>query len=206
MQRLAVMASGGGSNFRAILRAIDTGTLPLACPLLVSNTPKAGALGIARNHGRHAIVLNPRDFHHESTYAAALLDLFRQHHIDLVALAGYLKKIPTEVVAAFRHRMINIHPALLPDFGGQGLYGRHVHTAVLAAGATESGATIHFVDEQYDTGPIILQERVPVLPDDTPESLGARVLSLEHTLYPRALRLLAQRMISVSDRQVSIRT
>lgn len=204
MQSLAVMASGSGSNFRAILKAIESGALPLVCPLLVSNTRRAGALAIARAHGCRAVVLNPRAFADECSYADALLGLFRQHRIELVALAGYLKKIPPMVVAAYRHRMVNIHPALLPDFGGRGLYGRHVHAAVLSARAAESGATVHFVDEQYDTGPVILQQRVAVLPDDTPDSLAARVLAVEHKLYPKALRLLALGRIHVDGRKVSI--
>ncbi len=204
VQHLAVLASGGGSNFRAILRAIESGTLPLACPLLVSNTPRAGALAIAREHGCAAVVLNPRDYDREADYTDALIGLLEQYRIDLVALAGYLRKIPARVVAAFRHRMVNIHPALLPDFGGPGLYGRQVHAAVLASGVRQSGATIHFVDEEYDTGPIILQAQVPILPGDTPETLAARVLSEEHRLYPRVLGLLARGRISVNGRQVAV--
>ncbi len=204
MQRLAVLASGSGSNFRAILQAIEAETLPLSCPLLVSNTHRAAALAIASDYGCEAVVLKPREFSHEQAYADALLGLFGQHKIELVALAGYLKKVPPRVVAAFRHRMVNIHPALLPDFGGRGLYGRHVHAAVLAAAAKQSGATVHFVDEEFDTGPIILQERVPVLPHDTPASLAARVLAVEHQLYPKALCLLAQGKVCVHGRQVTV--
>ena len=203
-QHLAVMASGGGSNFRAILHAIEAGTLPLRCPLLVSNRSSAGALKIAESHGVTAVVINPAAYEAEADYVAALMDLFARHQIDLVALAGYLKKVPVPVVRAFRHRMVNIHPALLPDFGGPGLYGLRVHAAVLAAGARQSGATIHFVDEEYDTGPCILQEQVPVLADDTPQTLAARVLAVEHKLYPKALALLAQDRIRVNGRVVTI--
>jgi len=199
-QRLAVLASGGGSNFRAILHAIGTGILPLTCPLLISNTPRAGALRIARDHGCTAVVLDSSGDGH----ANALLKLLKKHRIDLIALAGYLKKVPPVVVAAYRHRMLNIHPALLPDFGGAGYYGMRVHAAVLASGAQQSGATVHFVDNEYDTGPILLQDRVPVMPDDTPAKLAKRVLALEHRLYPQALQLLAQGLVRIDGRQVFI--
>jgi folate-dependent phosphoribosylglycinamide formyltransferase PurN len=117
-----------------------------------------------------------------------MLELLTRHAIRLVVLAGYLKKVPDEVVAAFRGRMLNIHPALLPAFGGPGMYGRRVHEAVLASGATVSGATVHLVDEHYDHGAIVAQESVPVRPGDTPESLAARVLEVEHRLLPAAVR------------------
>jgi len=137
-------------------------------------------------------------------HANALLKLLKKHRIDLIALAGYLKKVPPVVVAAYRHRMLNIHPALLPDFGGAGYYGMRVHAAVLASGAQQSGATVHFVDNEYDTGPILLQDRVPVMPDDTPAKLAKRVLALEHRLYPQALQLLAQGLVRIDGRQVFI--
>jgi len=137
-------------------------------------------------------------------HADALLKLLKKHRIDLIALAGYLKKVPPVVVAAYRHRMLNIHPALLPDFGGAGYYGMRVHAAVLASGAQQSGATVHFVDNEYDTGPILLQDRVPVMPDDTPAKLAKRVLALEHRLYPQALQLLAQGLVRIDGRQVFI--
>ena len=198
------MASGSGSNYEAILQATHSGVLPLDCPLLISNTPSAGALHIAVSHGCSPQVLNPRMYPSESHYTDALLGVLREHRIDYVALAGYLRKIPAPVVTAFRHRMVNIHPALLPAFGGKGLYGRRVHAAVLQAGVAVSGATVHFVDEHYDTGPIILQQSVPVLAHDTPSSLAARVLAIEHVLYPRALRLLALGRVRVQDRTVTI--
>jgi len=201
-QRLAVLASGGGSNFRAILHAIGTEILTLTCPLLISDNSRAGALRIARDHGCTAAVMDPRQAEH----AEALLNLLGKHRIDFIALAGYLKKVPPAVVAAYRHRMLNIHPALLPDFGGPGYYGMRVHAAVLAAGAQQSGATVHFVDDEYDTGPILLQERVPVMPEDTPTTLATRVLALEHRLYPRALQLLAEGLVHLDGRQVFIRS
>jgi phosphoribosylglycinamide formyltransferase-1 len=131
-------------------------------------------------------------FADDDTFTRAMLDALRSHGIDVVVLAGYMKKVPPQVVAAFRNRILNIHPALLPRFGGPGMYGLRVHAAVLAAGETESGATVHLVDEEYDRGAILLQRRVPVLQGDTPELLAARVLEAEHALYPDALRLVVE--------------
>ena len=192
--RLAVFASGGGSNLQAILDSPD-----ITVALCVSNDDNAQALTRAAAAGVPVVVLNPDSFSCEDAYASALLRELERRRVDALALAGYLKKIPSEVVAAFRGRILNIHPSLLPDFGGKGMYGIHVHRAVLAAGAQRSGATVHFVDEEYDTGPILLQESVPVLPDDTPECLARRVLVVEHRLYPRALRLLRS-MIEKTNR------
>ena len=202
--RLAVFASGGGSNFQAILDAVERGTLPLTVALCLSNTPKAGALARARRYGVPTAVLDSRDFETESTYVAALMDVLGEHAVNFIALAGYMRKIPAAVVDAFGERILNIHPALLPSFGGKGLYGRRVHEAVLAYGARWTGATVHLVDQEYDTGPIVLQEPVPVLPGDTPETLAARVLRIEHRLYPQALRLFAEGRVSVEGRFVRI--
>lgn len=202
--RLAVFASGGGSNFQSILDAIDSGTLPATVVLCVSNTPKAGALVRAERHDVATAILDPRSFDTEDAYTPALTKVLEDHAVNFIALAGYLRKIPASVVNAYRGRMLNIHPALLPSFGGHGLYGRRVHEAVLAYGARWSGATIHLVDEEYDTGPIVLQEPVPVLPDDTPETLAARVLRVEHRLYPQALRLFAEGRITLEGRIVHV--
>ena len=202
--RLAVFASGDGTNFQAILDAVESGTLPITVALCLSNTPKAGALARAERHGIPTAVLDPRDFETEAPYVEALMRVLDEHRVNFIALAGYMRKIPAAVVAAFRRRMLNIHPALLPAFGGKGLYGRRVHEAVLADGARRSGATVHLVDEEYDTGPIVLQEPVPVLPDDTPETLAGRVLQIEHRLYPQALRLFAEGRIVVQGRKVLI--
>ena len=181
--RVAVLASGGGTNLQALLDAL-TGSLARVA-LVLSDRPQAGALERARRAGVAAAAL--RDPADAAELLAALTDA------DLVVLAGYLKLVPPAVVARFRWRMINIHPALLPAFGGPGMYGRRVHEAVLASGADESGATVHYVDELYDRGPIIAQARVPVRPDDTPETLGARVLDLEHRLLPMVVLELARR-------------
>lgn len=202
--RLAFFASGGGSNVRAILDAIDAGRLDATPVLLVSDRPDAGALDRAQTRGLPTAVLPPRAFHDEAAFARALLDVLGEHEADTVALAGYLKKIPEEVVRAFEGRMLNVHPSLLPEFGGPGWYGRRVHQGVIEAGHRESGATVHLVDTEYDTGPIVLQEAVPVEPGDTAETLAARVLAVEHRIFPAALHLLAERRLQIDGRHVRI--
>ncbi|PYP19210.1 MAG: phosphoribosylglycinamide formyltransferase [Gemmatimonadetes bacterium] len=183
--RVAVLVSGGGTNLQTLLDALQNS--PVARVVrVISSRPGAGALERARRAGVTTTVLaNPAD---PNELLVALRDA------QLVVLAGYLKLVPPVVVAQFRGRMINIHPALLPDFGGPGMYGHHVHAAVLASGARESGATVHFVDEAFDRGDIIAQEKVRVEPADTPETLAARVLEAEHRLLPRVVLDLARRM------------
>ena len=202
--RLAVFASGGGSNFGAMLKAIDAGRLDAVPVLLVADRPGTGAAEKAEARGVPVAVLPPADFAGEDAFADALLDVLHRHGATHVALAGYLKKVPARVVRAYRHRMLNVHPALLPAFGGKGLYGERVHQAVIEHGCRVSGATVHLVDEEYDTGPIVLQEPVPVLPDDTPRSLAARVLQVEHRIYPEALQLFAEGRVRVDGRRVLI--
>lgn len=202
--RLAVFASGGGSNFKAILDAVANETLPATVVLLVSNKPGAGALAHARSYGVPTAVLDPSAFTSDEAYTEALQDALDAHCVTFIALAGYLRRIPSAVVRAYRGRMLNIHPALLPAFGGQGMYGRRVHEAVLASGVRWTGVTVHLVDEDYDTGPIVLQQPVPVQPGDTPDTLAARVLVEEHRLYPEALRLFAEDRVTVEGRRVHL--
>jgi len=202
--KLAVFASGGGSNFQAIIDACEAGSLPLDIVLCLSNKESAGALDRARRHGIPAAVRMPHQYADEALYVAALQSVLRHHDVNFVALAGYMKKVPSGIVRAYHNRMLNIHPALLPAFGGRGMYGRHVHEAALAYGVRWTGATVHLVDEAYDTGPVVLQEPVPVAADDTPETLAARVLETEHRLFPEALRLFARGRVSVDGRMVRI--
>jgi phosphoribosylglycinamide formyltransferase 1 len=202
--RLAVFASGSGSNFQAIIDAAEQGSLPAELALCLSNKETAGALERARQHGIATAVLSPESFLEEAQYAATLLDVLERHGVNFVALAGFMKRIPPAVVSAFHHRMTNIHPALLPAFGGHGMYGIRVHRAVLEYGARWTGVTVHLVDEDYDTGPIVLQQPVPVQQDDSPETLAARVLEAEHRLYPEALRLFAENRVTVEGRRVVI--
>jgi len=192
MLDIAVFGSGGGSNFQAIVTAMKQGHIPGAriC-LVVSNNSGAGILEIARINALPAIHLSQKQFPDEREFAEGMLLTLRNHGANFIVLAGYMKRVPPQVVAAFRDRIINIHPALLPRFGGPGMYGVHVHEAVLAAGDRVSGATVHYVDEQYDHGAIVLQKTVPVMPEDTATSLAARVLIVEHELYPEAIRTIA---------------
>lgn len=187
--RLAVLASGSGSNLQAILDHLDTlGEQRAADVVLVaSDRPAAGALARARARGIPTAVLAGR----AHPDGAPLLATLRDAQVDDIVLAGYLRLVPADVVRAYAGRIVNVHPALLPAFGGPGMYGHRVHEAVLAAGAGESGPTVHFVDERFDHGAIIAQWAVPVEPGDTPDSLAARVLRVEHLLYPRVVQALA---------------
>ena len=202
--QLAVFASGGGSNLEAILQAIEQGTLNVRVALVVSNKSQAGALERASKRGIPTAVLTSKSFSSESAYIAELQDTLAAYGVNFIALAGYMKKIPSQLVDTYRNRMLNIHPSLLPAFGGPGMYGKHVHKAVIDSGVRWSGATVHLVDEQYDTGPIVLQKPVPVYQDDTPESLAQRILDVEHRMYPEALRLFAEGRVTVQERTVSI--
>jgi formyltetrahydrofolate-dependent phosphoribosylglycinamide formyltransferase len=177
---VAVAVSGRGSNLEALLGALGPEG-PARVVVVLSDRPDAPALERAAARGVPCFALrDPSD-------SAEWLGVLERHAVDLVVLAGYLKLVPSGVIARFRGRIINVHPALLPSFGGKGMYGRRVHEAVLASGASESGATVHLVDEAYDRGAILVQARVPVLPDDDPERLAARVLQLEHRLLPAAV-------------------
>jgi formyltetrahydrofolate-dependent phosphoribosylglycinamide formyltransferase len=178
-----VLASGGGSNLQALLDAAHDPGAGYSVVLVVSNRADAGALGRAAHAGVRTATLRE-----DGQDPGRLLALFAECGADLVVLAGYLKLVPAAVVSAFRGRMLNIHPALLPAFGGPGMYGRKVHQAVLAAGARVSGPTVHVVDEVYDHGRILAQWPVPVAADDTPETLAARVLDAEHRLLPAVVR------------------
>lgn len=180
-----MLASGGGTNLQSLIDALGP-LAPARVARVISNRADAGALDRARRASIPTTVLqNPLD---PNELLNALGDA------DLVVLAGYLKLIPAAVVARFPRRLVNIHPALLPAFGGPGMYGRRVHEAVLASAATESGATVHYVDEQYDRGPIIAQRRVPVHPGDTVDTLAQRVLTAEHELLPEVVLDLAARI------------
>ena len=177
---VAVAASGRGSNLEALLGALGPGA-PAQVVLVLSDRPDAPALTRAADRGVPGITLR------DPSNAGEWLQALEGHAVDLLVLAGYLRLVPADVITHFRGRIINIHPALLPAFGGKGMYGRRVHQAVLASGARESGATVHLVDEVYDRGPVLGQARVPVLPGDDAESLAARVLKVEHRLLPAAV-------------------
>ena len=203
--QIAVFASGRGSNFLAIHDAITSGTIRnAAIVVVVSNNSDAGALAAARERGISALHISSRQFDDVRAFRAGLLAALERHGVNFIALAGYMKKVDAEIVRAYRHRIVNIHPALLPAFGGPGMYGMHVHDAVIASGARESGATVHLVDEEYDRGAIVLQERVAIAEGETSESLAAKVLAVEHALYPRVIGLFAEGRVRVEGHQVII--
>jgi formyltetrahydrofolate-dependent phosphoribosylglycinamide formyltransferase len=187
--RIAVFASGGGTNLQAILDYLESrGDARAGSVVLVaSDRANAGALERARRAGIPSAVLKSAS----APDGCDPLALLREHKADFLALAGYLRLLPREVVAEFPSRVLNVHPALLPSFGGPGMYGERVHRAVLLSGARVSGATVHYVDEEYDRGPILAQWPVPVLADDSVSSLAARVLKVEHVLYPRVIDAVA---------------
>ncbi len=178
--RLGVLASGNGTNFQAIIDACASGTLHAKVAIAVSNNSNAMALQRARRAGIPVAHLSSRTHPDDTVLDESIMHALVSHRVDLVVTAGYMKKLGPAVLDRFRGRIINIHPSLLPEYGGKGMYGMNVHKAVLASGDRETGVTIHHVDEHYDTGRMIAQRRVPVLPDDTPESLAKRVLAEEH--------------------------
>jgi formyltetrahydrofolate-dependent phosphoribosylglycinamide formyltransferase len=191
--RVAVLASGGGSNLQAILDYFDAqGDERQADVVLVaSERASARALDRARTRDVAAVTLDPVQ------RGEGMASLLEEHSVDLIALAGYLRFVPIDVTRRWRGRIMNVHPSLLPAFGGSGMYGMRVHQAVVAAGVRVTGVTVHFVDEEYDRGPIIAQWPVPVLPGDVPEALAERVLAAEHALYPAALAAVASGRVSL---------
>lgn len=191
--RIAVLASGGGSNLQAILDHFGSGEASRAgeVALVASDRADAGALDRARTHDVRAVFMD------RELRTSGLAPLLAAHDIELVVLAGYLRFVPADVTRTYRGHIVNVHPALLPAFGGAGMWGHHVHEAVVARGARVTGATVHFVDEEYDHGPIIAQWPVPVWPNDTPSSVAARVLEVEHQLYPRVVQRMCDGSISL---------
>lgn len=187
MTRIAVFASGAGTNAANIISYFHAHRA-IGIALIVSNNPQAGVLNVAKRAGIPTLLLTRKDFAED---APVLAELHRQR-IDFIVLAGFLWKIPGPIISAYPNSIVNIHPALLPSYGGSGMYGINVHKAVIRAGEKESGITIHFVDEHYDNGDIIFQEKCPVLPDDTPETLAERIHGLEYAHLPRVVEQVVQ--------------
>lgn len=199
---VAVLISGGGTTLRNLLSLISAGELETEIKLVVSSTPKAKGLNYAREAGIPTAILEQRSFNTPAEYSEAVFDHVNQSGAWLVVMGGFLKHVL--IPDHFAHRVVNIHPALIPAFCGKGFYGHHVHEAVLEYGAKVSGCTVHFVDNQYDHGPIILQRTVPVLDNDTPDTLAARVFEAECRAYPDALRMIGQGRVSVVGRTVRV--
>ncbi len=190
MKNITVLVSGGGTNFQALIDNIENGFIDKGrIALLISSNPDAFAIKRAEAHGIKCAVIGKKNIPDEARRTEKLLKLLRAESTDLVVLAGYMSVLPPEIIEEYRNKIINIHPSLIPKYCGLGMYGHHVHEAVIAAGEKESGATVHFVDEGVDTGKIILQKSVEVKEDDTPETLAARVLEVEHEILPLAVKM-----------------
>jgi phosphoribosylglycinamide formyltransferase-1 len=201
--RIGVLVSGEGTTFEALCEACDAGAVPGDVVALVASKEKAGGLARAERRGIPAVAI-PRKSHPDvRDFNDRIHAALEKHGVDFVACLGFLS--PFELRGRYDGRAINTHPALIPAFCGKGFYGTRVHEAVLASGVKISGATVHFCDDRYDTGPIILQEAVPVLDDDTPDSLAARVQAVERRLVPEAVRLFAEGRLAIDGRRVRVR-
>jgi phosphoribosylglycinamide formyltransferase-1 len=200
-QRVAAFCSHGGSNFAAIADAAARGEIPVEMAVMVHNNKRAGAKDKAETRGIPTEWVPRKSFADVDEYSARLLEILTQYRVDIVALAGFMQLVPSTIVRHYTGRMTNIHPALLPFFGGRGFFGMRVHEAVFKSGMKVSGPTVHLVDEEYDHGPILLQHAVPIDDCRTPEEIAARVLAEEHRIYPKAIGLLAQGRFQVENRR-----
>ncbi len=205
MIKIAIFASGGGSNLQALIDAQDVGLFKGKIALIFSNVPESGAMEKGENERIESVAIASKGYPgSREEYDAEVLRLCESKKIDLVCLAGYMRILTPVLIKPYLYKMMNIHPGLLPMFGGEGMYGHHVHEAVITAKENESGATVHFVTEGVDAGPIILQGNVKVQSNDTPETLAERVLKVEHQIYPEAVRLFCEGKIKVVDGRVRI--
>lgn len=205
MKRLAVMVSGGGTDLQSVIDGVQSGKIPGEIAVVISSKPGVYALERAKKAGIPGVVICKKDYADEQAFFDANLGALREYGAEGVVLAGYLSILGKQMIEAYPEKIINIHPSLIPSFCGKGYYGLRVHQAVLDYGAKVSGATVHFVDEGADTGPIILQRAVSVLPEDTAESLQQRILEVEHEILPEAVALFCVDRLLVQGRKVTIR-
>lgn len=199
MMKLGILASHTGTNFQAILDACQQGSLQAESAVVISNNSKSLALQRAKKANLPCFHLSGATHPDPAELDQAMLTVFLDHQVELIAMAGYMKRLGPAVLKQFAGKIINIHPSLLPKYGGKGMYGSHVHEAVIESGDKESGVTIHLVDGEYDTGPVIAQARVPVEANDNPESLAARVLKREHEFYVETLKKIVSGEISLTS-------
>ena len=206
MLKIAVCVSGGGTNLQAIIDGIENQTITnTQIKVVISNNKNAYALERAKQHGIEAVCISPKDYESREAFNEDFLAKLDSYNVDLVVLAGFLVVIPPQMIVKYRNRIINIHPSLIPPFCGTGYYGLKVHEGALARGVKVTGATVHFVDEGTDTGPIILQKAVAVEEGDTPETLQRRVMEqAEWIIMPQAINLIANGKVSVTDHKVTI--
>lgn len=200
--RIAALISGSGRTLKNFIDLAAEGSLAIEIELVVSSNPQAGGLEFAKQAGIASVVLERSEYDSHQAYGKAIFDTCREAGVDMVVMAGFLKLAP--VPDDFAGRVVNIHPSLIPSFCGQGMYGNRVHQAVLDYGAKVTGLTVHFVDNEYDAGPIIWQQPVPVFEDDTAETLAARVFEAEKEAYPHVLGLLAAGRVHLDERRVTI--
>ncbi|MFP8487917.1 phosphoribosylglycinamide formyltransferase [Gracilimonas sp. Q87] len=197
MKGLVVFASGSGTNFQSLIDAIAKRELSAKIHGLITDKPDIGSIERAKKHGIPHKVINPDSFKNESQFADALLEQLSTWDTDLIVLAGYLKKIPLKVIENYKNRILNIHPSLLPKYGGKGFYGLNVHKAVIENKESVSGCTVHLVNEEFDKGPILAQTEVSVQPDDSPKSLADRILKQEHKLLPATVEKYLNRLQNI---------
>ena len=204
MKRIAVMVSGGGTDLQSVINGVKSGQIPGEIAVVIASKPGVYALERAKKAGIPSVVICKKDYADEQAFFEANLSTLQSYKVEGVVLAGYLSILGKQMIEAFPNKIINIHPALIPSFCGKGYYGLKVHEAALKYGVKLSGATVHFVDEGADTGPIIAQRAVPVLPGDTPETLQRRVLIVEHEILPEAVALFCADRLKVEGRNVTI--
>lgn len=202
---LGVLVSGTGSNMVSIIQKSLANEIPATVSVVISSKENAPALEKARNFGIPTHVVRRKDFQNQTEYENKMIEILKNYGVELVVLAGFLNILSPHFVNAFKWRIMNVHPSLIPAFCGPGYYGMKVHEAVLKYGVKVTGATVHFVDESVDGGPIILQRAVEVLDEDTPETLAERVKTIEHELLPQAIKLFAEGRLKIEGRKVSIR-
>jgi phosphoribosylglycinamide formyltransferase-1 len=206
MKNIAVFISGGGTNLQSLIDAFESGLIKDGrIEMVLSNKKNAFGLERAKKHNIPALYSSPEDFSSAEAYDSQLAGLLKERGIRLVCLAGYMKILTKTFLDNFKGDIMNVHPALLPSFGGPGMYGMHVHEAVIGSGVKVSGCTVHFVDYGTDTGPIIIQKVVPVVQDDTPQALQNRILPLEHEAYREAVKLYCEGRLEIKGRKVFIR-
>ena len=196
MKKIAIFASGGGSNFQAIYEKILSGDIPAEISIVVSNNPNCGTINFAKKNALLTLIVNKTRYPDTYSLNMILKQNLLKADVDLICLAGYMKMIPKNIVDHFNNCILNIHPALLPNFGGKGFYGMKVHEAVIQSNAAESGATVHFVDNKYDHGPIIAQKKIMILNTDNAEILAEKVLKVEHKLYPEVIKAFCENRIN----------
>ncbi len=202
MKRIGVLVSGGGSNLQAIIDSVEDGKLKTEIAVVISNKPGVFALERAVRHGIPAVVIDHREYLTAREFTEAILNSLQKYQVNLVCLAGFLRILDRMLTDAYPNRVLNIHPALLPAFGGKGMYGHYVHEAVIASGTKFSGATVHLVTPETDIGPIVRQGIVAVADTDTPESLAEKVLKIEHQIFPEAIKLILEERVTIDGMRV----